>query len=238
MMFDEKYGDQVRVVSIGDYSRELCGGTHTHHSGELGSIVIASESGIGSGKRRIFAYAGRAALSYLNDRLRLLEALAQRVGARTPDELESRIDTVLAEIEGLRRDLQRRQQQQAHDAAGALAAHAREVGGVKVVSESVDRATRDDLTRLVDAVRNELRSGVVVLGSVEDGKVPFVVGVTRDLADRVHAGRLATEIGRAMAGGGGGNRADFATGSGMQPAKLAAALQHAFAVVEQALQPS
>jgi alanyl-tRNA synthetase len=238
MMFDEKYGDEVRVVSIGDYSRELCGGTHIHHSGELGSIVVASESGIGSGKRRIFAYAGRPALDYLTERIRLLETLSQRVGARSPDELESRVDSVLAEIDTLRKEVQRRQQQQANDAAGALAAHAREVGGVKVVSESVDRATRDDLTRLVDAVRTELRSGVVVLGSVEDGKVPFVVGVTRDLADRVHAGRLATEIGRAMAGGGGGNRPDFATGSGTQPAKLGAALQHAYTVVEQALQHS
>jgi alanyl-tRNA synthetase len=238
MMFDEKYGDQVRVVSIGDYSRELCGGTHTHHSGELGSIVIASESGIGSGKRRIFAYAGQAALSYLNERLQLLESLAQRIGARSPDELESRVDAVLAEIESLRRELQRRQRQRANEAAGALASGAREVSGIPVVAASVEGATRDELTRLVDAVRSELRSGVVVLGSVEDGRVPFVVGVTRDLTDRVHAGRLATEIGRRMAGGGGGNRPDFATGSGTEPAKLGAALQHTFTVVEQSLQPS
>jgi alanyl-tRNA synthetase len=235
MMFDEKYGDQVRVVSIGDYSRELCGGTHTHHSGELGSIVIASESGIGSGKRRIFAYAGQPALSYLNERLRLLEMLTQKVGARSPDELEARIDAVFSEIESLRKELQRRQQQRANDAAGALAGNAREVSGVSVVAATVEGATREDLTRLVDAVRNEIRSGIVILGSVEDGKVPFVVGVTRDLADRVHAGKLATEVGRAMAGGGGGNRPDFATGSGTQPAKLGAALQHAYTVVEQAL---
>src|SRR5205085_483968 len=103
MMFDEKYGDQVRVVSIGDYSRELCGGTHTHHSGELGAVVLASESGIGSGKRRVFAHAGPAALTYLNRRMQLLERLSQRVGAHGPEDLESRIDAVLAEIDSLRK---------------------------------------------------------------------------------------------------------------------------------------
>jgi alanyl-tRNA synthetase len=238
MMFDEKYGDAVRVVSIGEYSRELCGGTHTHHSGELGSVVIGSESGIGSGKRRIVAYAGQAAQTHLTERLRLLETLAEKVGARSPEELEARIDGVLAEIETLRRDVQRRQQQQAHEAAHALADAAREVSGVKVVAASIDGATRDDLERRVDAVRQQLRSGVVILASVQDGKVPVVVGVTRDLTHRVHAGKLAGEVGRAMNGGGGGNRADFATGSGTQPAKLGAALQHAISVVEQALQPN
>jgi alanyl-tRNA synthetase len=238
MMFDEKYGDQVRVVSIGDYSRELCGGTHTHHSGELGPVVIASESGIGSGKRRITAYAGQPALGYLNQRLRLLEKLTERVGAGSPEELESRVDSLLAEIETLRRDLQRRQQQRAHEAAGQLAAQARQVSDVKVVAAAVEGASQEDLKRLVDAVREDLGSGVVVLGSVQDGRVPIVVGVTRDLTSRLHAGTLVKAVAKAAGGGGGGNRPDFATGSGTQPAQLGAALQHAYTVVEQALQPT
>ena len=237
MMFDEKCGDQVRVVSIGDYSRELCGGTHTHHSGELGAVVLASESGIGSGKRRVFAHAGPAALTYLNRRMQLLERLSQRVGAHGPEDLESRIDAVLAEIDSLRRDLQRRQQQQAHNAAGALASGARAISGVKVVAASIEGASRDDLARLVDAVRQELGSGVVVLASVQDGRIPLAVGVTRDLADRVHAGSLVKEVGTRAGGGGGGNRPDFATGQGTDPAMLGAALQHAFTVVEQAMNP-
>jgi alanyl-tRNA synthetase len=236
MMFDEKYGDEVRVVSIGEYSRELCGGTHTHHSGELGSVVIASESGIGSGKRRITAYAGQAALEYLNQRLRLLESLTERLGAGSPEELEGRVESVLGEIEALRRDLQRRQQQQAHDAAAGLAAQARQVSNVRVVAAAVEGATQDDLKRLVDAVREDLGSGVVVLGSVQDGRVPIVVGITRDLTSRLHAGNLVKAVAKAAGGGGGGNRADFATGSGTQPALLGAALQHAYTVVEQALQ--
>ena len=238
MMFDEKYGDDVRVVSIGEYSRELCGGTHTHHSGELGAVVIASESGIGSGKRRVTAYAGQAALTHLNQRLQLLETLTQRVGAGSPEELEGRIEAVLAEMDVLRRELERRQQQQAHEAASKLASSARRIADVKVVAAAVENATQDDLKRLVDAVRADLGSGVVVLGSIQDGRVPIVVGVTRDLAARVHAGTLVKAVAKAAGGGGGGNRPDFATGSGTKPAQLGAALQHAFTVVEQVLQQS
>jgi len=234
MMFGEKYGDQVRVVSIGDYSRELCGGTHTHHSGELGAVVIASESGIGSGKRRIVAYAGRAALAYLEGRLELLETLSQRVGARNPEELEARLEAVLEEVEALRREVQRRQQQNANASAAALASHAREVRGVKVVAQAAEHASRDDLERMVDAIRGELGSGVVVLGSVDDDKIQFVVGVTKDLTARIKAGDVVKQV-AAQAGGGGGGRPEFATGGGTQPANLGLALQHAFTVVEHVL---
>jgi alanyl-tRNA synthetase len=235
MMFGEKYGDSVRVVSIGEYSRELCGGTHTHHSGELGAVAIAAESGIGTGKRRILAYAGPAALAYLQQRLRLLETVSQRVGARNPEELEARVDAMLAEMEALRRELLRRQQQQAHNAAGALVSGARVVKGVSVVAAAVDGASRDDLAKLADAVRDQLRSGVVILAGGQDGRIPLVAEVTRDLTDRLHAGTLVKEVGARAGGGGGGNRPDFATGQGTDPAKLAAALQHAFTLVEQAL---
>ena len=235
MMFGEKYGEEVRVVSIGDYSRELCGGTHTHHSGELGSVVIASETGIGSGKRRIVAYAGQPALAYLNARVRMLETLAERVGARGPDDLEARIDGLLAEIETLRRDVQRRQQQQAHASASQLSSTARQVQGVAVVAAAVERADEDELKRMVDAVRNDLGTGVVVLGTQQDGgRLRFVVGVTPDLTARLRAGDLVKAI-ASQAGGGGGGRPDFATGGGTQPERLGAALQHAFAVVQSAL---
>jgi alanyl-tRNA synthetase len=236
MMFGEKYGDQVRVVSIGDYSRELCGGTHTHHSGELGAVTIASESGIGSGRRRIVAYAGPAALTYLNQRLQLLEALSQKVGARNPEEITSRVDAILTEMETLRKDLERRQQQQASNAAGALANSARLVAGVKVVAASVPNASGDDLARLVDSVRQELRSGVVVLAGAQNGRIPLVVGVTSDLKDRVHAGRLVQHIARQVDGGGGGNNPEFARGQGTNPAKIGPALQQVDTFVEQALE--
>jgi alanyl-tRNA synthetase len=214
----------------------LCGGTHTHHSGELGAVVIANESGIGSGKRRIVGYAGQAALAHLKERLHLLETLTERVGARTPEELEARVDSVLQELEALKREVQRRQQQQAHHSASDLVSRAREIDGVQIVVAALESSSSEDLERMVDATRQELRSGVVVLGSVFDGRVPFVVGVTRDLTARVHAGKIVGEIGRKAGGGGGGARADFAKGGGTQPAQLGAALQHAFEIVERALQ--
>ncbi|MDQ3809111.1 MAG: alanine--tRNA ligase, partial [Chloroflexota bacterium] len=138
MMFGEKYGDEVRVVSIGDYSRELCGGTHTHHSGELGAVVIASESGIGSGKRRIVAYAGQPAFEYLNGRLQTLETIAERVGTRGVEDVEARIETLMAELERMRRELERREQQHARESADSLAQGARKIAGVKVVVRAID----------------------------------------------------------------------------------------------------
>jgi alanyl-tRNA synthetase len=110
------------------------------------------------------------------------------------------------------------------------------VAGIKVVAASVDGANRDDLARLADAVRDELRSGVVVLAGLQNGRIPLVVEVTRDLTDRLHAGSLVKEVGARAGGGGGGNRAEFATGQGTDPAKIGAALQHAYTLVEHAAQ--
>ena len=229
MMFGEKYGDDVRVVSIGDYSRELCGGTHTHHSGELGAVVIASESGIGSGLRRVVAYAGQPALDYLHGRLARLEALAERVGARNVDELETRIDSLVGELDRLRRDVERRQAQHARESSAELASQAREVGGVKVVAQAIEHADEAELKRVVDAVRQDLRSGVVVLGTQHDGRLRFVAGVTPDLAGRIRAGDVIKAV-AGIAGGGGGGRPDFATGGGTEPEKLGAALAHTYTV--------
>jgi alanyl-tRNA synthetase len=234
MMFGEKYGEQVRVVSIGEYSRELCGGTHTHHSGELGAVVIGREFGIGSGKRRIEAYAGQAALGHLKERLNTLDALAMRVGARSSEDLPQRIDALLEEVETLRREVQRRQQQQAHESAAQLSHRARQVHGVNVVAEAVQGASEDELKQMVDAVRQDLRSAVVVLGTQQDGRLRFVAGVTPDLVQRIRAGDLLKQV-AAQAGGGAGGPPHFATGGGTQPERLGEALAHTFTVVERAL---
>jgi alanyl-tRNA synthetase len=236
MMFGEKYGEQVRVVSIGEYSRELCGGTHTHHAGELGVVALDSESGIGSGRRRIVAYAGEPALKYYADRLSALERITQLTEAPNLDEAARRVEALLEELEVTRRELERLQLQHAREEAVQLAARAREVRGVKVVAHSVDHADEKRLERLVDAVREQLRSAVVVLATVQSGKPRFVVGVTRDLAPaRLHAGKMLKEV-AGVAGGGGGGNPNYATGGGGDPARLGAALDQVYHVVEKALE--
>jgi alanyl-tRNA synthetase len=234
MMFGEKYGDEVRVVSIGDYSRELCGGTHTHHAGEVGLVIIGSESGIGSGKRRVVAYAGEAALQHMQQRLAELDTIAKRLGA-TGEDVVARVDQVAAEVETLRREVERLRHQRAHAAASELSAGARVVDGVKVVAQTVDHADDETLKSMVDAAREDLGSGVVVLSTAQDGRPRFVVGVTRDLTARgLHAGKLVAQVARA-AGGGGGGRPDFATGGGGDPARVPAALDATYAVIAETL---
>ena len=134
----------------------------------------------------------------------------------------------------LRREIDRRQKQQANASAGQLAAHAREIEGVKVVAHRVDQVEEDELKRIVDAVREDLRSGVVVLGATHDGRVRFVAGVTPDLVGRLHAGSIVRGVAGA-AGGKGGGRPDFATGGGTQPERLSAALEETYSLVAQAL---
>jgi alanyl-tRNA synthetase len=231
MMFGEKYGDQVRVVSIGDYSRELCGGTHAHHSGQLGLAVIASESGIGSGKRRIVAYAGDAAHRYVAERAQALEQILERLGARSVDDAGQRVDALLRELDDVRREIERVRSEQSRDVAVHLAGVARPVEGIKVVAQAVDGADDDTMKQLVDRIREQIQSGAVVLGTVRAGQPRFVVGVTRDLAgSRLHAGNLLKEVARA-AGGGGGGRPDFATGGGGDPSRVGAALDQVAGVV-------
>ncbi len=234
MMFGEKYGDQVRVVSIGDYSKELCGGTHTHHAGELGLVIIASETGIGSGKRRLVAYAGQAALAYVAERLRTLEAIAERVGP-TGDDPVQRVDALYADLEAMRRELERLRHQQAHESASRLTTAARVVQGVNVLAQTVDEADDETLKSMVDAAREGLGSAVVALATSQAGRPRFVVGITRDLTARgLHAGKLVSQVASA-AGGGGGGRPDFATGGGGDPARVPAALAEAYEAIEQAL---
>ena len=234
MMFGEKYGNQVRVVSIGDYSRELCGGTHTHHSGELGLVVIGSETGIGSGKRRIVAYAGRAAMAHLRERLRMLDSIGEQVGAPSLEQTPARLDALLAELETTRRRLEQLEQQQANESASRIASRATEVQGVKVVAAAIDHADQATLERLVDAVRDELRSGVVVLGTTDNGRVRLIAGLSRDLTSRLKAGPLLNEIAQ-IVGGKAGGPPHFAHGGGTDPSRLDEALRHTRVVVARTL---
>ncbi|MBY6276697.1 alanine--tRNA ligase [Symbiobacterium thermophilum] len=209
-LFGEKYGEIVRVVSVGDgWSRELCGGCHVSNTSEVQYFKILSESGIGGGVRRIEAVTGPGVIRHLE------EAQARAVEAQ--EQLRSRMKEMEKELEQLRAKL-------AASQTDSLVERAQEVGGVKVVAGTAPVATMEDLRNMTDAIRAKLGSGVVVLGAVtSEGKVNLVAAVTKDLAGRVHAGNLIREVAR-ICGGGGGGRPDMATAGGRNPERLGEAL--------------
>lgn len=209
-LFGEKYGEVVRVVSVGDgWSRELCGGCHVSNTSEVQCFKILSESGIGGGVRRIEAATGAGVIRHLE------EAEARALAAQ--EQLRSRVKELEKELEQLRAKL-------AAGETDSLVERAQEVGGIKVVAGTAPVATMEDLRNMTDTIRAKLGSGVVVLGAVtSEGKVNLVAAVTKDLAGRVHAGRLVKEVAQ-ICGGGGGGRPDMATAGGRNPERLGEAL--------------
>lgn len=229
-LFGEKYGDIVRVVKIGDYSIELCGGTHLNSTAEAGLFKIYAESGIAAGVRRIEALTGQAALNYLNDRDALLTEAAQILKTQ-PGEVPGRIETSLQRIRGLEKELAALQTQLAQGSVDDLVANAREINGAKVVIGAVQAQEMEELRKVADLVRDKLGSGIIVLGTAAGEKVNFVVVVTQDLTKAgFHAGNIIKEVAKA-AGGGGGGRADMAQAGGKHPEKLPEALEKAAAII-------
>ncbi len=231
-LFGEKYGAIVRVVKIGDYSIELCGGTHLDSTAEAGLFKIYAESGIAAGVRRIEALTGQAALNYLNDRDALLTEAAQILKTQ-PGEVPGRIESSLQRIRGLEKELAALQTQLAQGSVDDLAANAREINGAKVVIGAIQAQEMEELRKVADLVRDKLGSGIIVLGTAAGEKVNFVVAVTQDLTKAgFHAGNIIKEVAK-TAGGGGGGRADMAQAGGKQPEKLAEALEKAAAIIAQ-----
>ncbi|HWP29322.1 MAG TPA: alanine--tRNA ligase [Chloroflexota bacterium] len=222
-LFGEKYGDQVRVVRVGDYSQELCGGTHVHHSGEIGSAYIVSESGIGSGMRRVEVVAGPAALEWVASRLALLERIATTVGAPV-DAAAERVQALTAELQAARRELSRLEAALANARAAELVETAQQVDGLRVVAARVEASSMDALGHTVDRVRGRLGPGVVVLGAVINSRPMFVASVSPEAQRRgLTAGALVGRV-AAVTGGGGGGRPDFARAGGKDASQLDAAL--------------
>lgn len=223
MMFGEKYGDHVRVISVGDYSKELCGGTHLTRSGQIGLMVITSESSVGSGLRRIEAVTGRVAEQFVNNRLQLVEKAAAALQTR-PESLAEEAAEAKQRIRELERELANLRQKQALGEATDLLNRAQEVAGVKVLAVQVSADTIEILRSVGDKLRDSLKSGVVALGAVIDGAPKLLVMVTQDVVSKgVKAGAILSEIAPYVEGRGGG-RPDKAEGGGKNPAKLAEAL--------------
>src|SRR5690606_33740512 len=232
--FGEKYGERVRVLTMGGgFSVELCGGTHVSRTGDIGLFKIISEGGVAAGVRRIEAVTGAAALAWVNAAEEQLREAAQLVrGSR--DNLLDKLGGLLERNRQLEKELEQLKAKAASAAGNDLAASAREIGGVKVLSARVDGLDGKGLLALVDQLKNKLGSAVILLGGVADDKVVLVAGVTQDLTSRFKAGDLMRQAAAAV-GGKGGGRPDMAQGGGSDAGKLDEALALATAFVEQSV---
>ena len=222
-LFGEKYGDRVRVIKIGDFSTELCGGTHLERTGELGLVKVTTEGAVASGVRRIEAVAGSAALETVARKEAALREAAEILKI-APLEVPKRLAKLLEEQRLLEKQLAAFEVKLARSRAEELVRAARQVNGVAVVTGRIDGLDADGLRAVADTLRDRLGSGVVCVGSVVDGKVNLVAAVTTDLVKRVQAGRLMQEVARAV-GGRGGGRPDLAQGGGPDPSRLDDALK-------------
>jgi alanyl-tRNA synthetase len=236
-LFGEKYGDKVRVVKIGEFSTELCGGTHTRATGEIGLIKLVGEGSVSSGVRRVEAVSGWGALGEFRRDFEVARVVGQMVGgaetsrqseSALADALRARIAASEEEMKKLRRELDAARMKSAASAAGD--ASAVEVKGIKLLVQRVDGLERGPMRDLVDQMRGKLGSGVVVLGAASEGKVALIVGVTKDLTGKVHAGKVVGAL-AALVGGKGGGRPDLAEAGGNDAGALDGALAKASEVV-------
>ena len=236
-LFGEKYGEKVRVVKIGDFSTELCGGTHTDATGEIGVVKLLGEGSVSSGVRRVEAVTGLGALNEFRRDFavaQLASQLSSSAELSPADALKQKLNAQDEELKKLRRELDEMRMKSAASALSGAADQAVVVnGGIKVLAQRVDALDRGQMRTLVDNLRNKLGSGVVVLGSAqEDGKVALIVGVTKDLTGKVQAGKVVGQIAK-LVGGSGGGRPDMAEAGGKDAGQLDAALKCAPAAVEQ-----
>ncbi len=235
-LFGEKYGERVRVVKIGDFSTELCGGIHTGATGEIGLIKIVGEGSVSSGVRRVEAVSGTGALHEFRRDFDVAKVVGSFVGSfvgsgggsssgsLTPaDALRGRIAAQEEEMKKLRRELDAVRMKSASASLADAGASAVSVQGIKVLAQRVDGLEKAQMRELVDSLRGKLGSGVVVLGAAVDGKVSLIVGVTKDLTARVQAGRVVGLL-AAKVGGKGGGRPDLAEAGGSDVGSLDAAL--------------
>jgi len=230
-LFEEKYGDRVRVISLADFSKELCGGTHTGRTGDIGFFKIITEASVASGVRRIEAATGEAAVTFVQQTAALLQDAARLVREK-PEGVPQRIEKIISEQKALEKKLG---ELQGKIAAGSIttadAAETKTVNGVPVLVQRVAVDTPAALRNLSDQLKDKLQSGIIVLGSVSGAKVMLIAVVTKDLTDRFHAGRIIKEV-AAVVGGSGGGRPDMAQAGGTRPELLDQALNGVIPLIE------
>lgn len=225
-LFGEKYGDEVRVVQVGDYSLELCGGCHVRNAAEIGLFKVVSESGIGAGVRRIEAVTSKGAYEFLNDQLSILYDAKDRLKVKQFKDIPQRIDGVLSELRDANRENESLTAKLGQVEAGHLGDKAVNYGDVTVVATVVQAKDMDAIRAMVDTLKQQYLKAVIVLGAKTGDKVSFVAGVTKEaMAEGYHAGKLIKEV-ASRTGGGGGGRPDMAQAGGKDPSKLEEALAY------------
>ena len=229
-LFGEKYGSEVRVVSVEGFSKELCGGTHVRRTGDIGLCKIVYEGSISAGVRRIEAITGEGSLTRFQDTIRSLHQVADLVHAPEA-ELMPQLERILEEKKTLEKRIETMKEKLAHAQVAGLESESRMIKGVRVLAAEVAGMDRGQLRTMVDSLRNRFKSGVVVLASSEDSNVALITGVTKDLTSKVHAGKLAGSVAQAV-GGKGGGRPDMAEAGGKNPGALAGALADVYTKVE------
>jgi alanyl-tRNA synthetase len=230
--FGDKYGDRVRMVKIGDFSTELCGGTHIHRSGEIGIFKLPFEGGVAAGVRRVEAFTGEGALDLIRSYEQKLKEIGNLVRGSTDDTVE-KVKKLLDRQKELEREIQKLRGQFEKDQIPELLAKKQSFNGTNVLVSQVDGVDAKQLREIVDQVKEKLGSGVVVLASAGESNVNLVASVSPDLTRRYHAGNIIKELAR-MVGGGGGGRPEFAQAGGKEPAKIDAALKRAEELIREA----
>jgi alanyl-tRNA synthetase len=237
-LFGEKYGDKVRVIKIGDFSTELCGGTHTAATGEIGLIKVLKEGSVSSGVRRVEAVTGEGSLQHFRKDHQLenvVASLAAHSDATNPAEaLKQELEKREAEIKRLQRELDQVRMKSASSSVASANDNIKDVRGIKVLAHRVDNLERPQMRTLADQLRDKLGSGVVVLGSTSNGNVSLIVSVTKDLTSRIQAGKVIGKVAEKV-GGRGGGRPDMAEAGGKNPEALDSALAEVYTVVDSLL---
>lgn len=218
-LFGEKYGEVVRMASLGDFSKELCGGTHVHYSGEIGLLRIIGESSVAAGVRRIDAITGIAALSRDREKERLIQEMCGILNT-SEDKLISKAQDLLSEVKNLHKDVHKVKQKEISSKIDSFVENAKEVSGVKIIARKLENATVDDLRKTIDMLMKSAQEMAVVLGTAQDGRVTIVAAISPGLVKRgLHAGTVSKEVAK-LVGGGGGGRPDMAQAGGQWVDKL------------------
>jgi len=228
-LFEEKYGDRVRVISLDDFSKELCGGTHAERTGDIGLFKILSESSVASGVRRIEAVTGHAAVEHTQHVSKIVQETARLVKEK-PEEITLRIEKMLADMKSLEKEVEQLKIQAVSKTTESIEDDIKEINDIHVLVKKVSIDNPAALRELADKYKDKIKSGVVVLGSVNGSKVMLIAVVTKDLTDRYHAGEIIKQVAE-IAGGSGGGRPDMAQAGGTKPEKLDEALDKAEKVI-------